>query len=227
MDEKVFKDRASELTEGEQLAIIMCANSFRFGGHWGFIRNTKKEFRETVQALQNEKPNVKLLPVSNGALILADTNFLAVNVNKLVPNAINGSFVERSKQRLEEEREKFSKFVKSVVSGKSSHLKKDKGYYELKLGIYSINDTNAIRLNGVDYPAYKLTMIEALDMAHKLESSGMQVYVRAIDENKREVFDRVFSLAGNSKGQSAILRGLEISETDTGVFITFRIVPTR
>ena len=51
MDEKVFKDRASELTEGEQLAIIMCANSFRFGGHWGFIRNTKKEFRETVQVL--------------------------------------------------------------------------------------------------------------------------------------------------------------------------------
>jgi len=227
MTEKTFKGRASHLTDGEQLAIIMCANSFRFGGHWGFIRNTKKEFTEVVNSLKDEKPNVKLISVSNGVLILADTNFLAVNVNKLVPNAINGSFAERAKKCLEEEREKFSKFIKNVVSGKSSHLKKEKGYYELKLGIYSINHTNAIRLNGEDYPAYKLTMIEALDMAHKLEASGMQVYVRALDENKKEVFDRVFHLAGNSKGQSAILRGLEISETDTGVFITFRVVPSK
>lgn len=219
-----FVERLEAVSAGGQLAIVLCADAFRHGGNWGFIRRNKPNFREQLETLREERPNVEAIPVANGALILVKEDFLAYNVNKIIPNAIGKPFVERVKQRRLEEQERFVKFINSVIQGKSSYVKSKGGYYELVLGVYSINDTNLIRLNGVDYPAYKLTAIEALDYADKaLASVGRKAYVLAVKENGERVFDRPMNLA-NSKGIPAIYRGLEIADSDTGLFLTLRIV---
>lgn len=220
-----FQQRIEQVSAGGQLAIVLCANSFRFGGNWAFLRSNKPDFKENLATLREEHPNVRAFPVSNGALILVSENFLAHNVNKIIPNAIDGAFVDKVTRRRQEERERFVKFLKSVISGKSSYVKAKGGYYELILGVYSTNDTNHIRLNGKDYPAYKLSMIEAIDFADAaLSSIGRKVYARAITEQGKEVFDIAKQLGFNSKGLAALYRGLEISESDTGVFLTLRIV---
>jgi hypothetical protein len=212
------------LTDGGKLALVLCANSFRFGGNWGFLKSDKSDFRGQLDTLKQEKPNIRAIPVSNGALILANENFLAHNVNLAVPNAINGSFVDMANKRRNDERQRFSKFIENVANGKSSHVKSKGGYYELILGVFCVNETNAIRLNGNDYPAYKLNMIEALEYANQLTATGKKVYARAIKEDGEQVFDLVANLATNSKGVAALYRGLDIADSETGLFLTLRIV---
>lgn len=213
-----------QLSDGGKMAIVMCANSFRFGGNWGLLRTTNKDFHGILETLLQEKPSVRAVRTRNGALILCSENFLAYNVNLAVPDAIDGAFVEKAKKRREEERVKYAKFINNVLEGKNSHIKKVNNYYEITIGIFSMNDTNVIRLNGIDYPAYKLTLLEALEYVRYLNKTGKQVYVRAVTEAGKEVFDLIERLAFNSKGQSAIYRGLEIADSDTGAFLTLRIM---
>lgn len=211
------------LTDGGKLAIVLCANAFRFGGNWGFIKSDKRDFKGQLETLRQEKPHIKAIKVENGALILAEENFLAHNVNLAVPNAIGTPFAQMAFKRKEEERARFNKFVESVAKGKSSHVKSSQGYYSLTLGVFCVNDTNAIRVNGKDYPAYKLTLLEALTYVNQLTNTGKKVFVRAVREDGTSYFDLVGNLANNAKGVADIYRGLEIAESDTGVFLSIRI----
>lgn len=223
--EKKLTQNIDALTDGGKAAIVLCANSFRFGGNWGFIRREKHDFKEQLETLKEERKSIKAIPVSNGALVLADENFLAHNVNLAVPGAINGNFVDMANKRRREEQERFAKFIQNVAVGKSSHVKSKDGYYELTLGLFCVNDTNAIRLNGHEYPAYKLNMIEALDYAVKaLASSGKKLYAKAITDEGKQVSGLVVELAMNSKGVQALYRGLEIADSDTGVFLSLAIL---
>lgn len=218
-----LEQNIAALSDGAKVAIVLCANSFRFGGNWAFIKKEKRDFRSQLETLKSERPNVKAIPVANGALVLVSEAYLADNVNKAIPNAINGSFVAMAGKRRTDEKARFQKFLKSVAEGKSQHIRKAKGYTEITIGVFSVNETNLIRINGKDYPAYKLSLIEALEYANQLTALGKKVYARAIREDGVEVYDQIHSLASNSKGQSALYRGLEIADSDTGTFLTLRI----
>ena len=212
-----------KLTAGGQLAIVLCANSFRFGGNWGFITRDKEDFAGQLETLKQERPNIKAFKVKNGALVLANENFLAHNVNLVVPDAIGGGFVAKAKQRRAEEKEKFQKFLDRVVTGKSKSAKYTKDFTEITFGIFSVNDTNQIRINGNEYNAYKLSVVEALEFAHQLKKVGKTAYAKGIAEDGKEFYAPVFDLASSSKGQKALYQALEIAESETGVFITLRI----
>lgn len=207
------------LSDGAKVALVLCANAFRFGGNWGYLTQDSEELKGYLETLKTERQHVKAFRVSNGALVLVNENFLASNVNAVVPNAITGSFVEKAKQRRREEQERFNKFLKNVVSGKSKYTKNAKGNFALTLGIFSVNETNSIRLNGQEYPAYKITLIEALEFLNQLTKEGYKVYVHAVKEDGTSVYDTPFNLGSNSKGIQAVYRGLEISDTKTGVFL--------
>lgn len=223
---RVLKNIES-LSGGAQLAIVKVADAFRFGGNWGYIMSTDREFAEKLKLLKSEHPNVKVLRLSNGALVLCNEEFLAYNVNKVVPNALGRPFVEMAKTRKADERKTFAKFLDNLAKGKSKHGQKGNGYNEVKIGIFSVNETNYIRLNAIDYPAYKLSLFEVAEeinkASHSMEQEGRGIFVRSVSESGQEVYDHVARLLGNSKGTSAVYRGLEISETDTGVFLTIRI----
>lgn len=212
------------LSDGQKTAIVICASSFRFGGNWGFIRANKPDFKGQLQTLKSAHPNVKAKRLYNGALVLSNENFLASIVNEVIPNAINGSFVQMANVRRTKEKALFQKFIENVAKGKSRYVQGQNGYYELVLGIFSINDTNFIRVGGKDYPAYKLTLVEALEYANQLTNRGFKVYAKAVDDNHQVVFDEVFNLATNSKGIDALYRGIEIADSHTGAFLTLRIL---
>lgn len=214
---------AVDLTDGAKLAIVLCASAFRFGGNWGFIPKSDT-LKEQLETLTEERPNVKAHKVSNGALVLSEERFLAYNVNKVLPNAINMDFVAMAKKRRQEEKEAFLKFLTNVVNGKSKYTKGQSGKYDITLGIFSVNETNVIRINGKDYPAYKLTHIEVLQFLHQLsESQGRKVLVRAVLDNGQPVYETPFKLGSNSKGIQAVFRGLELAESGTGAFLQVSI----
>lgn len=219
---KAIEERIENLSDGAKVAIVLCSNAFRFGGNWGYL-TPGRDFKGYLESLKGEKGNVKAYQVSNGALVLVNENFLATNVNAVVPNAINGSFVDMAKKRRKEEQERFNKFLKNVVAGKSKYAKTGNGKYALTLGIFSINDTNQIRLNGNEFPAYKINLIETLEFLNQVAKAGHKVLVHAVKEDGTSVYETPFNLGGNTKGIQAVYRGLEISETGTGVFLKISI----
>lgn len=219
---KIEEKITETLTDGAQVAIVLCANAFRFGGNWGYL-TPGKEFKGYLETLKQEKGNVKVHKVSNGALVLAEEKFLAFNVNAVIPNAINGSFVDMAVKRRKEEQDRFVKFLQNVVAGKSKYAKSENGKYALTLGIFSVNETNAIKLNGNEFPAYKLNLNETLRFLDLLTKQGHAVAVHAVTEEGNSVYDTPFNLGSNSKGIQAVYRGLEISDTNTGVFLKIAI----
>ena len=210
--------RMESLTDGAKLAIVLCVGAYAFGGNWGYIRR-EDDLQGKLELIREEKGNVNALRARNGALVIADPNFLAYNVNAIVPNAINSSFVELAKKRKEEERTAFMKFLKSVAEGKSRFTKGQNGRYTFNLGIYSINETNLIRQNGIEYPAYKISLNEALGHLAYLAKEGYKVVAHALDENGNDNYDTPFNLGSNSRGLKSIYRGLELADTGTGVFL--------
>lgn len=224
MNERELEQRVGVLSNGAKQAIVMCAESFRFGGNWGFLRNSNHEFKAIIEALREDKDSVKPYPVSNGVIVVCDKNFLANSVNSVVPGGIGRDFVENARKRSETERQKFIKFLRDLANGKNRFVKQGNGYGELVLGIYSTNDTNLIRLNNIDYPAYKLNLQETLEFLRSLGNDSKKVYIKAIDvDTGKTVWGTVEQLAYTSKGMASIYKALEIAESNTGVFLTLRV----
>lgn len=222
--DRELEKKAEVLSNGAKQAIVLCAEAFRFGGNWGFLRNNNRDFKSIIEALKEEKANIKPYPVSNGAIIVCNKNFLASAVNSVVPNGINGDFIEKAQKRSEVEKQKYVKFLDDVASGKSRFGRKGNGYIELTLGIYCVNDTNFIRLNNIDYPAYKLNLQEALEYARYLGNKGKAVYVKHIDRATGRVsWGTIEQLAYNQRSMAGIFNAVEIAESNTGAFITLRI----
>lgn len=222
--EQAISGRVDNLSEGAKLAIGMCTAAFHYGGAWGFLRSNKPMFREQIEAFREEHKNIRLYKVSNGALIHANEAFLANAVNALLPNAIGNGFAAKAVSRRQTETERFIKYISNTLEGKSPHVSVKNGFYELQLGVYSVNETHSIRLNGVEYPAYKLTLHEALNIVDGLSKErNLQSEVFAVTDSGDRVFAPIFDAMTNSKGVQAVYRGLTISETDTGVFVTIHI----
>lgn len=217
----------NNLSDGGKTAIVLCAGSFRFGGNWGFLPKTTPGYESILETLKTEHKSVTIIAVSNGSLILCDKNYLAFNVNTVVPNAINGDFAAMAAQRNHDEKIRFYKFVKSIHEGKTKgdyiHTLKD-GTKEITLGVYSMNDTNRISINGIDYPAYKLTLMEALDSLRQLKNAGHLVQAKAIHPKTGVAgFGDIEQLSLNSNGRIGLYLALEIADSKTGAFLTLRV----
>lgn len=232
-DVKKLEEMVGNLTPAEQVALIETADSFRFGGNWGYVRVGQSKYKDTIENLRSEaNKNIKFYKVANGVVLLASENFLGHAVNKVAPNALGEGFVKSSKERREAEWAKFDTFLKAVLTGKNKTYKANsKGFIDMQLGLFSVNDTNAIRLNGEEYPAYKLNLVEGITSMQRVLATGefgnKKIYVRALlnagTPQEQEVFDEVKNMS-NSKALDAMYSGLLISETDTGVFLNIRIL---
>lgn len=225
INENVMESRLNGLSEGAKLALVTCANAYHFGAAWGLLKQSDSDYLGKLKVLKEESSQVRLYQVENGAIVICNEAFLRNIVNTVVPNGINSSFVAMKEARKEEQKKKYLNFVKRIAEGKNSAVKRINGGYEITVGIYCTNEVSEIRLNGITYPAYRLSMYEAVDSLHKNPVLSGHIWAKGIiEENgqKRVVWDKLESMVLNSKGQAAMYRALEMSETGTGVFLTVR-----
>ncbi len=213
----------SKLSVGAREAIVLMSDAFRLGCNWGYIKNTHPDYRDVLTALKEEKGAIKMFQAENGAIVMADKNFLTKVVNDVAPGLINADFIKNAEERAKNETESALKFVKKVADGKSPYVKEKDGYQELQLGILSVNQVNEIRLNGVSYPAFRLNLQEALGLLDTLKNAGINVLVRGVKADGAALWGTPFQLGGNSAALEAAYRGLQISDTDTGVFLSVRL----
>ena len=221
MDRHVIRN-VDKMTPAGQQAVVLCANAYRFGANWGFIRNSERDFDNKIELLKTDTTNVKAIPVSNGALVICSKKFLADTVNAVLPNAINGSFMEKAKKREEEEIANYKKLLDGVIKGKCSYLKSVPGGTELVLGIYSVNHVNTISLSGLTYPAYRISLSELLKSMGYLAQYGITPYIKLTSpSNGGYTFEPVEKVASQEYAPY-LYKALEIADSETGVFVTLR-----
>ncbi len=207
------------MTDGVKVMIVMCASAFRFGGNWAFLKKDDSEYEGKKELLLEEKSSIIGRPVSNGVVILMDKNYLTKNVNAVIPNGIDKKFIAKANTIRAEEIQKYDRFIKSVLDGKSKYLVNGHSYKELTMGTYCINDTNIIRLNGVDYPSYKLELDLMLRKLIEVNKKyRRQILIKVINRG----MEGFMPLETAINKMEAIHSGLEISDTNTGVFVTLR-----
>lgn len=221
MTKYMSKKVEEKISDGSKLAVVLVANSFRFGGNWAYIKKTDSNYEGKLSLLKEEKGKVEARLLDNGFLILMDKNFLSEQINAVVPNGITQEFREEAKKVTETEVQKYSKFVDNVLEGKSKYLKDMGGYYDLVIGCYSVNETNVIKVNGQERPAYKLPIeIILKELMKKSKEKGKNIIVKVVNEEGQQ---GAVELANAPKVMKQIFRGLEISDSMTGVFLTIRI----
>lgn len=221
--DKAVQNNINNISVGAQEAIIQCALAYRNGGNWGMIKKaSERKYEEKLATLHEEKENVKVEKLSNGCLVLCKEEFLTNNINRLVPNAIDSSYKQMKEKRIAEDREKFVKFMGKVAEGKVKSAKKIAHGYELVIGIYSVNKVNTISLNGIDYPAYKVTAPEVVGWLAR--QFPHRTAIRTITKGGQQVFEQAENILRDGVKQKAMYKGLEISDTGTGIFLTFKIM---
>lgn len=215
-----IKDTVRDLSEGGKLALVKCANAFRLGCNWGFVPQSVN-YKKELEILVEERPSVKLLKVSNGAIVICDEQFLVYNINRALPGVLSEEgYYEISKTRQHDERQNFERWLSKVVSGKKAKGVKDCGdYYEVTVGLYSINEGNLIRVNEIDYPAFRFRLDAVLDYLHEIAHDRVRVAAMLDGEIKYVTLDECH----DKKVLRGVQEALEISSTMTGVFFTFYV----
>lgn len=216
-----------KLTEGEKTAIVLIEPSFKNGSNWILLPDNDRRTKGYIEDLLTVKKNLVASRVSNGYVVQVDKRFIVNSINSIAGNSLNHRFVDYAQKREKEAKDSFSRFLTRLKDGKVKQAKKIGNGLEITIAVYSLNEVETIRLRGVDYPAYRVTLMEALQAFHELSKEGYVPQVKAKHPNGDTVFDNVFSLASNTNGLKAINEALEISDTDTGVFVTLRLLKTK
>jgi hypothetical protein len=200
---------------GLNVAAVTAADSFFVGGNWGFILKDDEDFNKTFELLRSAGNSVRMVEVSNGFIVFVDPKYLQnvlSQVEQITPDIMN-----KHQTRTQMETAEFQNFLMNALKGQSKYMRRQANFEEYCIGLYSCNNLHKIRMNGVEYPAYSLTVLEALKQLSQL-TKYVDVYVGANDG-----FEDLRTIISNNQ-MDMVNRGLEISPSRTGVFLTVRFV---
>jgi len=209
-------------SEGSKIGLTLCSQSYLVGGNWGYLSNEHTDYEKLVSLLQEDKSVIKLLYTSNGVVVIANPTVLNEVIATVEPALVNPEVQKAHASREGLEQHKCLKFFEEIVKGSSSKYGRAyNGFTEYNVGIYSSNDTAKIRLNGIEYPAYKLTIQEMLECLKQL-NRFKQVYLK-VEMSGMQEFVSLTDLLKDAGSLVSIIKALELSPTGTGVFVTFRV----
>ena len=203
---------------GLNMAAVVASNSFYVGGNWGFVLRNNGEFDKIMGIIQNSMRQgapIKLMPVSNGVIVFIAPNNLQNIISQV--EQITPDVIQKQHTRVQEETNEFQNYLRNVLRGSCKAVQQTSTYDEYVFAIYSCNNLHKIRLNGIEYPAFSLTVLEALKQVNQLTKYA-EIYI-----NVGNGFDRLDEVVSMNKLDS-VYNGLEISITMTGVFLTIRVV---
>lgn len=207
-NDKVVRDRANEsakkakqFSPSVQYAITTALANVMNGAFWGFT--DMKDVQSHVEAIKAE-PNITARKLGNACLIEVQPSFLLSAVQAIDPNVINQRDLNDIQKSMAEAKIAFEKFL--IQKGK---LIAKGTPFGGTIGIYCINDVTNIAYRGTNYPAFRVTMGDALQLLAKY---GYQVNIGG-----RFIPATQAAQAGNALWESA-----QLAPTKTGIFINIR-----
>lgn len=216
--------RIEQLTESDKTAIVLSGDAFRFGANWILLPQKSKNLKQNIDDLLAIKDRLSVNKVSNGYVVNMKESYLMSIVNHVVPGALNQDFVNKAVKRKEDARGALQKLLKRMRENKLKNAKRVENGLELTFAIYSLNEVDKIRLNYKDFEAYKLNFNDTLKELHEASADGLEFLVKVVTDSGERTFVRPKQVVANPRGHEAGYRALDISDTNTGVFITVRCV---
>lgn len=197
------------------MAAVAASDSFYVGGNWGFILDTHPDYERILKILSHADNTVKVHQVSNGLILVVSPTYLQSVISQV--EQITPEMMNKHQSRVMSESKEFQGLINSIYKGDCRYARRTADYEEYVIGAYSCNNMHKIRLNGVEYPAYNLTILEALKTLNVLTKYvDIYIYIGNTFENLNTV------IANNMINE--VYRGMEISNTMTGAFFTIRVV---
>ena len=200
---------------GLNMAITIAANSFNAGGNWGFLSKRNPDYDKIYKILISSRGGYRMYNVYNGVIVIVPSNYIYSAVTQV--EEVTPEVLDRQKNRVNYEIPELQKYLASVIRKMVKPTNITEDYEEYTFAIYSCNTMHKLRLNGIEYPAFSVSEIEVIKELAKLRKYA-DIYLSV--ENG---FKSMADLTGNA-GVDEVIKGLEISDTLTGVFMTIRIV---
>lgn len=218
--EALIAKNANKISYGGRVMFMTCVNSFTFGCNWGFLKSNTQSFRETFEALKEEKNNINFYRVQNGIMIECSESYLYNVLNTIFEGKCPINYRQLAERR-KSEPEKFLKWLGRVRKDyeRLPYVKRSKlgGGYEITCAICGVNDSHEIKVGGVSYPAFKLNLIEMLSMiGNAPEFGNMHI---GVDMTPAFSFVPISRVCGSKELQRAVYKTASISESNTGLFI--------
>lgn len=197
------------------MAAVAASDSFYVGGNWGFILDTHPDYERILKILNGVDNSVRIIHVSNGLILLVNPTYLQSVISQVEP--VTPEILNRHQTRVASESKEFQTLINSIYQGNCRYANRGVNYEEYVIGVYSCNNLHKIRLNGVEYPAYNLTILEALKTLNVL-TKYVDIYI-----NVGGHFEDLKNVISNNM-INEVYNGMEISNTLTGAFFTIRVV---
>lgn len=197
----------------KNLAATMAADAIYVGGNWGFMLKNNIDYQRTVELLREDR-EVSFIETQNGVIVFSDYKYLLGVLNQV--GAVTSDVQIKIQQREKEASADLGRLMQDILNGRSKYGISGEGYKEVNIALYSCNTTNKIRVNGVEYPAFPLTVMEACKEIVKY-SKNVPIYLYIGDS-----FEEIHNFK-KPDDINKILRNLEIANSLNGAFLTIRL----
>lgn len=217
--EQLIEKNANKISYGGQVMFMTCVNSFTFGCNWGFIKKDVQAFKDTIEALKEEKDNIHFYRVSNGVMIECNERYLFHVVNTIFDGNCPINYRQLAERR-KSEPDTFAKWLKRVRKdySKLGYVKATPEGYQITCAVCGVNDSHEIRVGGVSYPAFKLSLGEMLSMIAS-DPEFKNVQVGMVNDYGNFGFAPITQVFSNLVYTKAVYKAASISEANTGLFI--------
>lgn len=200
-DVKATVDRVKQLPPSVQYAIVTVVPNIINGAFWGFT--DMQDIQEHTEQLKQDK-NIVARKLGNSCLIEVEPSYLLKAVQAGDPNAITKKDVDVMQNAIAEAKHSFNRFL--IQKGKTAEPGK---LFAGTIGIYCTNNVTTISYRGVNYPAFRVNIADALTA---LNYFGYEIRVGGQFVNPMQA---------SNMGQ-ALWESLSLSPTKTGIFMNIR-----
>ncbi len=117
------------------------------GCSWGFVNDSNEEFIKCLGAIQSN-PNMSAYKIKGGYLLNMNMDYLVSILTKVASGYVTKRDLQLAVEHRRQSLAYLEKFLKKGVGG--------------KIGIYNLNDSPRITVQGVTYPAFCVTIPDLL-----------------------------------------------------------------
>lgn len=187
-DAMQFAEALSKYPEEVTLGVGLVIVNFINGCSWAFVPDSNKEYPRYLESIQ-KNPQMSSTKIKNGYLYNINMDYLIQILRRTAGGYVTVRDLELATEHRNQALMSLEKFMKSGKSG--------------MIGIYCLNDSTSITIDGIRYPAFSVTLNDLLAMCvrngYSVKLGGKNRTPNEVSAHAREVLSRLMmSPSGNA-----------------------------
>lgn len=203
-DEEIGK-RLQQLPPEVQCAVVHCIPNTAYGASWGLC--SVESIKDYLPYIKNNA-NMLAYRIKGGIILQVDGNYLLSLADNACKGIIDSEMIKRMIGRQAKATDDIKAYFRKLAKNEDGKVK--------TVGLYCTNLTPNIRYNDVDYPSFRVDIMQFLGA---LQNSGYGVVQTVNGESKVIVPETLARSLSPMKDLSSVLL---MSPTKTGVFAKIR-----